>query len=243
MQDEDDHARPLTSNTGTDSTPGEDAAVASAPVADDLTAASGQVAVFRGQSLYLAIVTFFSGKWLDVHFAVLLALMPLKGIIFAYPRWWQGGDVVLLAVCFLLRQLQRSLVVHGDRTANTFALAASLGLLSPVFLSVGYFSNLQVYVLQLEFVLGVISVCLLSLEVTLGSLAGLLLSSNKRETVVVFIASALALITMIMSIVAIFHPLSWDAGNMTAFFGVGLGVTFVALCVAVVGGTLAIELF
>eukprot|EP00929_Paragymnodinium_shiwhaense_P113384 TRINITY_DN81675_c0_g1_i1.p1 TRINITY_DN81675_c0_g1~~TRINITY_DN81675_c0_g1_i1.p1 ORF type:complete len:254 (+),score=42.19 TRINITY_DN81675_c0_g1_i1:107-868(+) len=183
---------------------------------EDGAAASTSVRVVRGPSLYLAIIGFFGGYWLNAYFIVLLALVPMKLKLFSYPGSWQTVEVLLLVGVYGIRRLQQTLLSYGDRASNAGAVAAALGLLAPVLAAVGYFATLQVYVLQLEFVSGVLAIILLALEVFLATLAGALLSSSVAEKTVTGVASLLTLAVLVSTIVTVFSSSVWTANQVNA---------------------------
>lgn len=160
----------------------------------------------REPSLYLAVFSFFGQRWQDVHVAMVAILMVPKGFIFVYPDGWRLTEVALLALAYGLRRLQRVLSSYGERAQNAGAVAASLALSAPVVLLFGYFTKLQVYVLQLEFVAGALSLALLTPELMLAAVGGMLLvqAGSNLQKGVVAISVLLSAASVVLVGVALF---------------------------------------
>jgi len=146
----------------------------------------------RRTSLHLELLGAVGGHWLDVHVALLAALLLAKGAWLPYPAGWRVAELILLAVCFFVHRLQRLLGSHGNRAECAPALAGSVALSAPALLLFGYFTAAQVYVLYLEFVLGLLSLSVLLARLVISAAAGASFAKRRRETALVIVAVVVA---------------------------------------------------
>jgi hypothetical protein len=145
----------------------------------------------RQPSLHLALFSFFSDYWLDVHLCILLVLTVPKRLLFVYPEMWWSFEILFLVLAYGARRLQRLLCTFGDHAENVGAIAASLSVSAPVLLLYGYFATLQVYVLRIEFMMGALSIVLLGAEMVLAVIEGMAIASGGFQRTLIIVASFL----------------------------------------------------
>ncbi|CAE8607929.1 unnamed protein product, partial [Polarella glacialis] len=102
-------------------------------------------------------------------------------------------------------------------------------------LIVGYFSALQVYVLQIEFALGLLSLALLIGQLLLASIAGLVFSSTARDTVLVLLGGSAAVAAVVVALVFDFGE-KWSKEQLQSALSVGLFLGVGSMALAATAG-------
>mmetsp|Transcript_38167 Transcript_38167/g.89523 ORF Transcript_38167/g.89523 Transcript_38167/m.89523 type:complete len:343 (-) Transcript_38167:120-1148(-) len=146
----------------------------------------------------LQVLVYFNRVLTDFFCLLVASLVPVKSLYFQYPDGWQVSELILAAMCFASGRAQKRCCSTGNRLQSVPTLAASQALVAPLCLIVSYFAGLQIYVLQVEFILGAMVLLLLFGELVLACAAGLFACVRGRETVLNFVAATaggIALIT------------------------------------------------
>jgi len=167
--------------------------------------------------------------------------MLCKALWFEYPRGWFAREVVLLVTCPVAHRLRHVLGSYGNRTKNSASLAAFLALTTPMVLGVGYFTCMQVYVLNLEFVLGVFSLSLLAGQLLFSAAAGMAFYLRKRDLFMVVCGTGVALVSLVMVLV-ITGIGTFGREEWAAIYVVSLNLIWVSAIVAGVACVLMLQL-
>ncbi|CAJ1342056.1 unnamed protein product [Effrenium voratum] len=154
-------------------------AFASAPVASPPTLAPGSSfaeataeQASPNSSVHLQVLVLLGEKWLWAHGAAELVLLLAKNLKFDYPPGWALAELAMIAVYLLVQILHRSSGSFANRAKSTSSMAFFLGLCGMLVLLAGYLTALQVYVMQVEFAMGLVSMSLLGCQLVLGTFAG-----------------------------------------------------------------------
>ncbi|CAJ1342059.1 unnamed protein product [Effrenium voratum] len=139
-------------------------AFASAPVASPPTLAPGSSfaeataeQASPNSSVHLQVLVLLGEKWLWAHGAAELVLLLAKNLKFDYPPGWALAELAMIAVYLLVQILHRSSGSFANRAKSTSSMAFFLGLCGMLVLLAGYLTALQVYVMQVEFAMGLVS--------------------------------------------------------------------------------------
>jgi len=108
-------------------------------------------------SVHLQVLIQLGGSWLLANGLVALVLLAAKNLKFDYPRGWAWAELSLILLFLLLQKLQWSSGCYANRAQSAISMACFLSLSSVLLLLASYFAALQVYVMEVEFVMGLIS--------------------------------------------------------------------------------------
>ncbi|CAJ1342055.1 unnamed protein product [Effrenium voratum] len=206
-------------------------AFASAPVASPPTLAPGSSfaeataeQASPNSSVHLQVLVLLGEKWLWAHGAAELVLLLAKNLKFDYPPGWALAELAMIAVYLLVQILHRSSGSFANRAKSTSSMAFFLGLCGMLVLLAGYLTALQVYVMQVEFAMGLVSMSLLGCQLVLGTFAGQRHAARTRDLVFLYLAAAVAVAASITALVLDTTAHAFSAEQMHAALIAGLSI-------------------
>ncbi|CAK9077058.1 unnamed protein product [Durusdinium trenchii] len=148
-------------------------------------------------SLHLQVLIEIGGRWLWANGLVAIVLLGFKNLKFDYPAGWAWAELCMLLTFLLLLCLQRWSGCYANRAQSAISMACFLALSGVLLLLVSYFAGLQVYVMEAEFVMGLISLSILAGQFLLGVIAGHKYSKRTGDSVLVYLAAAVAFAALV----------------------------------------------
>lgn len=192
-------------------------------------------------SLGLALFLFYGGRWLSVYVGLEFVLLLAKGFwLFPYPPGWQATEVTFLVACSLVLRLQQPWGARGNLAQCAPSMAGFLAVGAPAVLLVGYFTCLQVYILNLEHYAGIISLILLSGQLLLAMAAGLSFHTSKQDLAILALGASASVAAFFLIIVSASVG-SLGLGGFHALFSLSVIMIAGGLGVAGVAGILALR--
>ncbi|CAE8737894.1 unnamed protein product [Polarella glacialis] len=204
-----------------------------------MEAEGGSARLLQGGGLYLQALVFFGSRWFRLHILVLLVTLVIKILWFQYPQGWVEGELALLLCYWAVQRMQNSAGCFGNRAESSSSIGCFLALSAVLVLIVGYFSALQVYVLQIEFALGLLSLALLIGQLLLASIAGLVFSSRARDTVLVLLGGSAAVAAVVVALVFDFGE-KWSKEQLQSALSVGLFLGVGSMALAATAGAMVV---
>eukprot|EP00435_Cladocopium_sp_Y103_P012175 s96_g3.t1 len=184
-------------------------------------------------SVHLQVLLQLGGSWLLANGVVALVLLAAKNLKFDYPRGWAWAELSLILLFLLLQRLQWSSGCYANRAQSAISMACFLSLSSVLLLLASYFAALQVYVMEVEFVMGLISLSVLAGQFILAVFAGHKYSKRPRDSIFLYLAAAVTLAALVTAWVLDLVAGLLSAEQMYAAFIAGLTLTVVSLLLAV----------
>lgn len=131
-------------------------------------------------SLPLQVFLYFN-KWFDVIYVLVVALAYIyKGERLPYPEGVLGLEIFGFIMIALIEPCRLALASQGNKTETVTPLAWSLGLSLPLFGAHTYYVRYQTFVLRLDQILNIFSICFLGIEFLLSVITGLVFWQNRR---------------------------------------------------------------
>ena len=121
--------------------------------------------------LYLQILLYFN-KWFAILFFLLnMIVFIYKGYYLPYPPSALGLEVFQVFLYAILEMIRIFQASHGNKTEQTGPLIVSMFLAIGTIVVNVVLLELQTYVLRIDFVINLVSICFVSLEVLISFLA------------------------------------------------------------------------
>ncbi|CAE7623736.1 unnamed protein product [Symbiodinium sp. CCMP2456] len=189
-----------------------------------------------GGLLHLQVSVQLGDYWLQAYGFLTLVLQIGKAAKFDYPPGWSWTELSVLVLYFAVLQLHRVAGCFANRAQNALSTGCFLALTAVLVLVTGYFGALQVYVLQVEFATGIVSLSILGCQLVLGIFAGQRYSKRLLDVVLLCSCAALAVIALVSASILDATAHTLGAGQMQFSLAAGLTLALFGLLMALVAG-------
>ncbi|CAE7560718.1 sec14 [Symbiodinium pilosum] len=190
----------------------------------------------QGGVVHLQVFVQLGDYWLQAYGVVTLVLQIAKAAKFDYPPGWNWIELFVLVLFFVVLRLQSAAGCFANRARSAVSAGCFLALTAVLMLVVGYFGALQVYVLQVEFAMGIISLSLLGGQLLLGIFAGQRYAKRPRDLVIVCSCAAFAAIALVLAAILDAIAQTLASAQMQLSLAAGLSVGLCSLMLALAAG-------
>eukprot|EP00933_Yihiella_yeosuensis_P043631 TRINITY_DN38534_c0_g1_i1.p1 TRINITY_DN38534_c0_g1~~TRINITY_DN38534_c0_g1_i1.p1 ORF type:complete len:319 (+),score=50.69 TRINITY_DN38534_c0_g1_i1:52-1008(+) len=177
----------------------------------------------RKSSLLFEGSVFLGGHWFQAHALLLLVILFCKTRRFHYPQGSISGEYTFAILYLILQRLQRSTGSFGNRAESAASMSCFLALNALLLMLIGYSAGIQVYVLQFEYVVGMLSFALSIFQAILAAISGFTFSKRTRDSIFVLAGSMVFVAALVMMLVMLLGD--WKYEEIQNAFTVGLSLS------------------